>query len=359
MAKIDKKKPFLLKLWMMLEEEDVALIRWDEPGSAFIIPDLKKVEDQILPKYFRAKHFSSFQRQMNYFGFHKRKLANGHCSFYHCNFHRDFPEQLILIKRKGIDDKPGLEPCQPGPAACGAHSAIASGMEDRRGGKMGGDLAEALGFSMVGVDEVGCAGGGRHGGENTRRAVTNGEYTGQWQGGKRHGTGVMTWDDGDKYEGDFVHDKRHGQGKYTYASGNIYEGTWSEDMKHGHGTYLWTSGSKYTGDYKSDKKHGIGLMVRSNGNRQEGRFERDLFMGTADVKAPSPPSSPRADASKRRRVSFAPPLKSEQETDPNSEEGQGWGDGEDEPPSKRRAADAGLPRASEWASVCSLLATKV
>jgi hypothetical protein len=130
------------------------------------------------------------------------------------------------------------------------------------------------------------------------RAVTNGEYTGHWLGGERHGEGIMLWDDGDTYEGQFVHDKRNGQGKYTYVSGNVYEGSWVDDKKHGHGTYLWTSGSKYTGEYKDDKKHGVGLMVRSNGNRQEGNFEKDRFMGQPDVKAPSPPSSPRASSTR-------------------------------------------------------------
>jgi hypothetical protein len=65
--KIDKNKPFILKLWMMLEYEDPKLLRWQEDGSAFLIPELKAVEDHVLPKYFRGKHFSSFQRQVSRF----------------------------------------------------------------------------------------------------------------------------------------------------------------------------------------------------------------------------------------------------------------------------------------------------
>jgi hypothetical protein len=267
---------------MMLEQEDQQLIRWDTDGTAFIIPDLKAVEDTILPRYFRGKHFSSFQRQMNYFGFHKRKLANGHCSFCHSSFHREFPEKLILIKRKGNEE--GAE----GDNYPGSTSPVELGYEGSEGRHVSCDPSDAVN-SLVGkpkgswegglLEELGLVNGVGALRKHTEVAQrwTNGEYTGQWQGDKRHGKGVMVWDDGDTYEGEFMFDKRHGRGKYTYTSGNVYEGMWADDKKHGEGVFVWTSGSTYTGCYRHDKKNGKGLMVRSNGVRQEGTFENDRF----------------------------------------------------------------------------------
>lgn len=37
-----------------------------------------------------------------------------------------------------------------------------------------------------------------------------GKYVGAWQGGKKHGYGVMTWYKGMKYEGQWVNGFMHG-----------------------------------------------------------------------------------------------------------------------------------------------------
>jgi hypothetical protein len=248
---------------------------------------------------------------MNYFGFHKRKLSNGHCAFSHCSFHRDFPEKIILIKRKrNVEgtDTGSISPVAENAKGSGGRNA-SSDIRDMDS-LFGGDVAlpwergllEELGFVDDGIgalaDEVfivDAKPGEKHT-EETKR-WTNGAYTGQWQDGKRHGKGVMVWDDGDIYDGDFMFDKRHGRGKYTYTSGNVYEGMWAEDKKDGEGKFLWTSGSSYTGCYRHDQKNGKGLMVRSNGIRQEGLFENDRFctnissMNATEIKQEDEPTS--------------------------------------------------------------------
>eukprot|EP00644_Phytophthora_capsici_P002299 jgi/Phyca11/62160/gw1.27.494.1 len=59
----------------MLRREDEKIIRWAEDGMAFQILDKDAMATQILPKYFKNKNFSSFQRQLNYFGFRKWSKA--------------------------------------------------------------------------------------------------------------------------------------------------------------------------------------------------------------------------------------------------------------------------------------------
>jgi hypothetical protein len=41
------------------------LIKWSDSGLAFRILDVKEFTSKVLPKYFRTKKFSSFQRNLN------------------------------------------------------------------------------------------------------------------------------------------------------------------------------------------------------------------------------------------------------------------------------------------------------
>lgn len=47
------------------------VVRWNSDGTNFIITDIDRFEQEILPKYFRHKKFSSFVRQLNMYDFHK------------------------------------------------------------------------------------------------------------------------------------------------------------------------------------------------------------------------------------------------------------------------------------------------
>jgi HSF-type DNA-binding len=44
---------------------DVFVITWSDSGKAFCITDVEEFAAVILPKYFRTKKFSSFQRNLN------------------------------------------------------------------------------------------------------------------------------------------------------------------------------------------------------------------------------------------------------------------------------------------------------
>ncbi len=55
----------------------------------------------------------------------------------------------------------------------------------------------------------------------------NGEYRGLLLTGKRHGKGVMRYNNGDKYIGDWKNDKRHGRGTlYDENDRIIFRGMW-------------------------------------------------------------------------------------------------------------------------------------
>ncbi|KAG1703095.1 hypothetical protein DVH05_008007 [Phytophthora capsici] len=93
--------PFLLHLHQMLRREDEKIIRWAEDGMAFQILDKDAMATQILPKYFKNKNFSSFQRQLNYFGFRKWSKARAQFPTYSReHFTRDNFSEMSLVKRQ-------------------------------------------------------------------------------------------------------------------------------------------------------------------------------------------------------------------------------------------------------------------
>ncbi|KAL4145287.1 hypothetical protein PRNP1_013318 [Phytophthora ramorum] len=92
---------FLRFLFQILEAEDPGIVTWSHGGTAFQIIQPEELANQILPKYFKHNKVSSFQRQLNYFGFKKwTKTQTNICTFSHPFFLRADKERMKLIKRK-------------------------------------------------------------------------------------------------------------------------------------------------------------------------------------------------------------------------------------------------------------------
>ncbi|CAK4084289.1 unnamed protein product [Aphanomyces euteiches] len=95
--------PFLASLYDILHKEDPAAIGWCDDGKSFGVFNVAVLEAYILPTYYRHNNFSSFQRQLNYFGFRKilKPRVYEPCTFYaQPLFLRDDPSKMLLIKRK-------------------------------------------------------------------------------------------------------------------------------------------------------------------------------------------------------------------------------------------------------------------
>ncbi|CAK4274619.1 unnamed protein product [Aphanomyces euteiches] len=98
---------FLRFLYEILEKEDKSIICWSHKGTAFQIRKPDALSKGILPRYFKHNKVSSFQRQLNYFGFKKwTKTQTVVCTFSHPHFIHHKPENMKLIKRKerGLTD---------------------------------------------------------------------------------------------------------------------------------------------------------------------------------------------------------------------------------------------------------------
>ncbi|CAK4077498.1 unnamed protein product [Aphanomyces euteiches] len=97
---------FLRSLYEMLETEDMQIISWTMDGSSVQVLDRHKLENVILPKYFKHSKFTSFQRQLNYFGFKKNTKFRSHMyTFTHPYFRQNRKDLLSKISRHyGNDD---------------------------------------------------------------------------------------------------------------------------------------------------------------------------------------------------------------------------------------------------------------
>lgn len=68
----EKKYPlFLNKTFAMLKTARTDIAAWAEDGLSFYIIDQTRFVDSVIPQYFKHSNFSSFVRQLNFYGFRK------------------------------------------------------------------------------------------------------------------------------------------------------------------------------------------------------------------------------------------------------------------------------------------------
>jgi len=102
--------PFLLKTYRMISDCDENLAGWSNDGEIFFVKDTAKFAAEVIPQYFDHRNFSSFTRQLNFYGFQKIqdrpirksdivKSTAKHVKFCHDDFKRDQPELLRNIQR--------------------------------------------------------------------------------------------------------------------------------------------------------------------------------------------------------------------------------------------------------------------
>ncbi|KAM8835928.1 heat shock factor protein 5 [Synchiropus picturatus] len=108
---------FPAKLWRMVNNAKSNAVRWSDSGDVIFI-DRQIFENQILARQskpsehldtFRAKHFASFIRQLNLYGFSRaswvRRAEGVRHQFFHPYFKRGHPELLDNLKRLTVKNK--------------------------------------------------------------------------------------------------------------------------------------------------------------------------------------------------------------------------------------------------------------
>ena len=75
--------PFTEKLFQMLTHIDLyepdlaSIVSWQPHGRCFLVRDVKRFEENILPRFFKMTKYTSFHRQLNLWGF-KRPVQRRH-----------------------------------------------------------------------------------------------------------------------------------------------------------------------------------------------------------------------------------------------------------------------------------------
>lgn len=114
---LSKFEPFPVRLHrLILKAEDSGqdrIISFTFTGRAFRIHKPQDLSDDILPRYFRSQHLSSFKRQLNLYGFERIPRGPEEGAFMHPLFRRDCPElaaQITKVDKDTTSRRKGWEP---------------------------------------------------------------------------------------------------------------------------------------------------------------------------------------------------------------------------------------------------------
>lgn len=97
---------FLQKLFQIVTNE-APYCKWNKDGDTIVVLTPDKFSAEVLPKYFKSNNFSSFVRQLHFYGFRKTDKDKNSWEFQHPKFLRGQPKLLSEITRKTCSDYNG------------------------------------------------------------------------------------------------------------------------------------------------------------------------------------------------------------------------------------------------------------
>jgi hypothetical protein len=100
---------FPIKLYRILEEAEkegkATIVSFLSHGRAFVIHKPRQFVSEIMPKYFTTIRMTSFQRQLNFYGFRRITEGRDTGAYFHVFFLQGQQKLCTRIKRKKTPDK--------------------------------------------------------------------------------------------------------------------------------------------------------------------------------------------------------------------------------------------------------------
>jgi len=103
--KLDERRSLLAtasfpkKLFELVSTSGCDIVRWEEHGRAFRIINSDLFAEKVLPLYFRHSKITSFQRQLNLYGFRRITKGTDQGAYYHAKFQRGKSDLVGEIRR--------------------------------------------------------------------------------------------------------------------------------------------------------------------------------------------------------------------------------------------------------------------
>jgi hypothetical protein len=100
----------------MIDTCDPAIATWSDTGDSFVVKDTEKFASEIIGQFFKHNNFSSFVRQLNFYGFRKIKsdplrirdaaadIESKYWKFKHEKFQRGRPDLLAEIRKSNHNE---------------------------------------------------------------------------------------------------------------------------------------------------------------------------------------------------------------------------------------------------------------
>merc|ERR1711871_1437903 len=92
-------KLFPQKLYLLLETEGDDIVGWISSGKAFRIHSTERFQSVIIPKYFKHTKLTSFQRQLNLYGFRRITKGEDQGAYFHPKFQYGRGNAVSEIRR--------------------------------------------------------------------------------------------------------------------------------------------------------------------------------------------------------------------------------------------------------------------
>lgn len=89
------------------------IVSWQPHGRCFVVHKPKDFVEKVMPKYFRQSKMTSFQRQLNLYGFNRLTVGTDRGGYYHELFlcgRPDLSKRIARIRIKGTGIKPAPSP---------------------------------------------------------------------------------------------------------------------------------------------------------------------------------------------------------------------------------------------------------